>query len=115
MVNYIWQLCSNMLERTQAATRTFRRRVEAQILDFGEVADDFNFNLENKRILNEVALQSHVSQYRLTPPRHSGLHLVPEQAYEPDFDDNVKQDQSIDIYGRESEVDEDEVSRLANM
>lgn len=79
------------MERSLAAARTFRRRVEAQILDIGEVADDFNFSTDKKRVLNEI--------------------------FEPSFDDNVKQDASIDVYGRTEEEEdmEDEVARLANM
>lgn len=69
--------CENMLERTMAAARTFKRRVEAQMCGFGDVLTDFNFSTERKRILNHK--------------------------YEPSFDDNVKQDKSIDVYGREEE------------
>lgn len=85
------QICENVVERSLAAARTFRRRVEAQILDIGEVADDFNFSTDKKRVLNEI--------------------------FEPSFDDNVKQDASIDVYGRTEEEEdmEDEVARLANM
>ncbi|CAM9742392.1 unnamed protein product, partial [Phaeothamnion confervicola] len=70
-------LCEDAIMRSQAAARTFRRRVEAQVIPVGEVVDDFNFNTERKRILNHK--------------------------YEPSFDDNVKQDKSIDVYGREPE------------
>lgn len=80
--------CENMLIRSMAAARTFKRRVEAQIIPLGEVADDFNFNTEKKRVLNQV--------------------------FEPSFDDNVKQDKSIDVYGRADEDFNDEVSKLAN-
>jgi phosphatidylinositol glycan class S len=71
-----------------AAARTFKRRVEAQIIPLGEVADDFNFNTEKKRVLNQV--------------------------FEPSFADNVKQDKSIDVYGRADEEFNDEVDKLAN-
>eukprot|EP00624_Nannochloropsis_granulata_P002806 evm.model.NODE_24274_length_29257_cov_20.527943.4 len=80
--------CEDMLIRSMAAARTFKRRVEAQIIPLGEVADDFNFNTEKKRVLNQV--------------------------FEPSFDDNVKQDKSIDVYGRADEDFNDEVSKLAN-
>ncbi|TFJ84094.1 hypothetical protein NSK_004567 [Nannochloropsis salina CCMP1776] len=80
--------CEDMLIRSMAAARTFKRRVEAQIIPLGEVADDFNFNTEKKRVLNQV--------------------------FEPSFADNVKQDKSIDVYGRADEEFNDEVDKLAN-
>jgi len=80
--------CEDMLIRSMAAARTFKRRVEAQIIPLGEVADDFNFNTDKKRVLNQV--------------------------FEPSFADNVKQDKSIDVYGRADEDFNDEVSKLAN-
>lgn len=80
--------CENMVIRSMAAARTFKRRVEAQIIAVGEVADDFNFNTEKKRVLNQV--------------------------FEPSFADNVKQDKSIDVYGRADEEFNDEVAKLAN-
>jgi len=85
------EAAENFIERATAAARTFRRRVEAQILDLNEVADDFNFSVEKKRLLNTV--------------------------YEPSFDDNVKQHASIDVYGRDGESGdhENEVERLANV
>ncbi|CAM9334843.1 unnamed protein product [Ascophyllum nodosum] len=75
-------ICENALERTLAAARTYKRRVEAKKCGFGDVMEDFNFNTERKRILNHK--------------------------FEPSFDDNVKQDKSIDVYGRE---DDDAVSK----
>ncbi len=80
--------CEDMLVRSMAAARTFKRRVEAQIIPLGEVADDFNFNTEKKRVLNQV--------------------------FEPSFADNVKQDKSIDVYGRADDEFNDEVAKLAN-
>ena len=75
--------------RTLCAARTFRRRVEAKsVVDIGNMRDNFNFDVTRKRILNEV--------------------------YEPSFDDNVKQDKSIDVYGRSDDVDAAEIERLAN-
>ncbi len=50
--------------------------------------DDFNFNTDKKRVLNQV--------------------------FEPSFADNVKQDKSIDVYGRADEEFSDEVAKLAN-
>lgn len=47
------QECSDMVIRSLAAARTFKRRVEAQIVAVGEIADDFNFNTDKKRVLNQ--------------------------------------------------------------
>lgn len=46
-------------------------------VDLGTIKDDFFFSTERKRILNEK--------------------------WEPDFNDNVKQDKSIDVYNREAD------------
>jgi len=86
-------LCEDALERTMAAARTFRRRPEAMLVDLDAVCNDYNFSTERKRIINEV--------------------------YEPSFDDNVKQDASIDVYGRGGTTNSDknladEIERLAN-
>ena len=43
--------------------------------------EDFNFNLEHKRVLNHT--------------------------FEPDDADNIKQDMSIDVYGREDDKKDD--------
>ena len=53
-------------------------------LTLGDVrgGEDFNFNLDHKRVLN-----------------HS---------YEPDDSDNIKQDMSIDVYGRDKDDKKDE-------
>ena len=97
-------------ERINAATRTFKRRKEAQMVRFprpsfarpiqealfssvlrarfspffstpqvklGEVSSNYQFSTERKRILNS--------------------------SWEPSFDDNVKQDMSIDVYNREAD------------
>jgi len=80
------RLCGDAVEKTIAAARTFKRRIEAQSIAVGEIAEDFNFSTEKKRILNEV--------------------------YTPSEDDNIKQDISIDVYGR---TDDEEIERLANM
>lgn len=66
-----------MIERSLAASRTFRRREEAKSLEFNEMSDEYNFSVERKRILNHVV--------------------------EVNDADNVKQDMSIDVYGREEE------------
>ncbi|CAM9551763.1 unnamed protein product [Discosporangium mesarthrocarpum] len=84
-------ICEDMVERTLAGARTFKRRVEAQLVGFGEIAEDYNFNTNRKRILNHK--------------------------YEPSFDDNVKQDKSIDVYGREEEGAEQakQIAELENI
>jgi len=65
-------------ERAQAASRTFRRSPEiAQSIAPGTLVEDLNYSVEFKRILNAN--------------------------WEPSFDDNVKQDQSIDVYNRASD------------
>lgn len=52
-------------------------------LTLGDVrgGEDFNFNLEHKRVLNHT--------------------------FEPDDADNIKQDMSIDVYGREDDKKDD--------
>merc|ERR1712072_764925 len=75
-------LCSNIIERSMAASRTFRRREEAKLLDFNEMSDEYNFSTDRKRILNQIV--------------------------EVNFDDNVKQDKSIDVYGRSDDSDGDD-------
>ena len=52
-------------------------------LTLGDVrgGEDFNFNLEYKRVLNHT--------------------------FEPDDADNIKQDMSIDVYGREDDKKDD--------
>ena len=97
--NALTQLCNGIpgvteaeefVVRTLCAARTFRRRVEAkEVVAIGNMRDNFNFDTTRKRILNEV--------------------------YEPSFDDNVKQDKSIDVYGRSDDVDAAEIDRLANV
>lgn len=85
-------ICENALERTLAAARTFKRRVEAKMCAYGYVMneDEINFNTERKRIMNHK--------------------------YEPSFDDNVKQDKSIDVYGREEEdATKQQVEQLENL
>ncbi|CAM9829824.1 unnamed protein product [Pylaiella littoralis] len=82
-------ICENVLERTLAAARTYKRRVEAQMCGYGDILDGFNFSTERKRILNHK--------------------------FEPSFDDNVKQDKSIDVYGREEEEVSKQVADLENI
>ncbi|KAJ8604068.1 hypothetical protein CTAYLR_001759 [Chrysophaeum taylorii] len=85
------QLCESMIERSMAAARTFRRRPEAaEYVAVDDTSEEVNFNTDRKRIMD---LQ-----------------------YEPSFDDNVKQDRSIDVYNRGGGDDDtlaDEINRLA--
>mmetsp|Transcript_13296 Transcript_13296/g.53052 ORF Transcript_13296/g.53052 Transcript_13296/m.53052 type:complete len:186 (-) Transcript_13296:2090-2647(-) len=67
----------NFQERANAAARTFLRRPEAKIVDFGEISTKVQFSTDRKRILNS--------------------------SWEPNFEDNVKQDISIDVYNREAD------------
>ena len=79
----------NFTERLYAAVRTFRRSPEyAAMVPPGKIVDELNFNLEKKRILNEK--------------------------WEPNFEDNVKQDMSIDVYDRQDSSTEAAVSDLYN-
>ena len=59
-------------------------------LTLGDVrgGEDFNFNLEHKRVLNHT--------------------------FEPDDADNIKQDMSIDVYGREDDKKDASVEALYN-
>ena len=82
-------LCEDAVERTLAAARTIRRRVEATaFMEFGETLEETNFSVELKRILNEN--------------------------YEPSDSDNIKQDASIDVYGRDADVSAEDIEKLAN-
>ena len=86
------QLCEDALKRSLAAIRTLRRRKEGQLVPLGQTKNDYNFDIarnpNTKRILNQV--------------------------FEPSFDDNVKQDKSIDVYGRDDDVSA-EVAKLENL
>lgn len=78
----------NFTERLHAAARTFRRSPEiAALIAPGAIAE-VNHSVKDKRILNE--------------------------AWEPSFDDNVKQDMSIDVYNRDSDIDNVAVKDLYN-
>lgn len=74
-------LAEDFGERAQAAARTYRRSPEiASTLPPGAMTSEVNHSVATKRILNEN--------------------------YEPSFDDNVKQDMTIDVYNRATdEVD----------
>ena len=67
------------------------------MIDFNEMSDEYNFSVERKRILDQVKVVN--------------------------FEDNVKQDKSIDVYGRDDDGKEgdtvgtllnDEIDKLAN-
>jgi len=64
-------------ERAAAAARTMKRRKESQMVELGAICSNYQFSTERKRIL--------------------------DAAYEPSFEDNVKQDMSIDVYNREAD------------
>mmetsp|Transcript_17963 Transcript_17963/g.27802 ORF Transcript_17963/g.27802 Transcript_17963/m.27802 type:complete len:244 (-) Transcript_17963:1175-1906(-) len=71
-------MCDDAVERTMAAGRTMRRRPESQILPLHKVSEEYNFDpLANRRVINEKV--------------------------EVNDDDNIKQDMSIDVYGRKDE------------
>jgi len=71
-------LCDDAVERTLAAGRTLRRRLESQIIPIGETYEQYNYQpATNKRIVN--------------------------MKREVNDSDNVKQDLSIDVYGREKD------------
>ncbi|GJQ11342.1 hypothetical protein GpartN1_g3133.t1 [Galdieria partita] len=82
--------CENYSERLQAATRTYRARLDAKKFQLGEVYTKTNFSTSPKRVLNEK--------------------------FEPSFEDNVKQDISIDVYGRKKDEAEmkKEIDELYN-
>lgn len=84
-------LPENWLDRAVAAFRTVKRRREEceKLVPLGTVCTDYNHDTSVKRIL--------------------------DQEYEPNESDNVKQDMSIDVYGRNDDASAAEIERLANM
>lgn len=49
------QFCEDFIDRTIAATRTYKNKPSAQeYIELGTVKNDFNYSLERKRILNSV-------------------------------------------------------------
>lgn len=64
------QFCDNLAERSLAAARTYKSRIEAQaFIPLGAVRDDFNYSLERKRVLNSVNIVStedNVKQHEYT-------------------------------------------------
>jgi hypothetical protein len=64
------QLCDNFSERLVAATRTYKRRPEAQVhIPLGTSRSDFNYSLERKRVLNSVNVvrtEDNVKQHEYT-------------------------------------------------
>jgi len=63
-------LCDNFLERTVAATRTYKSRPEALVyVPLNTIKRDFNFSLEKKRVLNavnQVSTEDNVKQHEYT-------------------------------------------------
>lgn len=75
-------------ERIAAAARTFRRSPEiVEQIKIGETKE-VNHSVATKRVLNEE--------------------------WEPNFEDNVKQDISIDVYDRANDVDASEIANAYN-
>jgi phosphatidylinositol glycan class S len=76
--------------RTKCCARTWKRsHAQEHLLNMvpvGTVRSDFNFKIEDKRILN--------------------------QENEVKDEDNIKQDLSIDVYGRKKEDEENEIASL---
>lgn len=72
------KFCEDFDFRTKCASRTWKRQhavdVITKLMGEGKVRSDWNFGLEDKRVLN--------------------------MDYEPSDADNIKQDMSIDVYGR---------------
>ncbi|MDB9314840.1 hypothetical protein PN462_17130 [Spirulina sp. CS-785/01] len=64
------QFGENFVERTVAASRTYKKRPEAkEIIPLGTEKNDFNFSLEKKRILNAeniVSAEDNVKQHAYT-------------------------------------------------
>lgn len=64
------QYCESFAERAVAASRTYKRRPEAQeIIPLGTKKENFNFSLEKKRILNAeniVSTEDNVKQHAYT-------------------------------------------------
>ena len=49
------QFCDRFAERTIAATRTYKSRLQAkEYIPLGTVKQDFNFSLDRKRVLNQI-------------------------------------------------------------
>jgi hypothetical protein len=72
-------------ERSQASARTYRRDPEVvKLLPTGVIFSDLNHSVERKRLI--------------------------EDDWEPDFNDNVKQDKSIDVYNRDDDNPDNAVS-----
>ncbi|MCW6036762.1 hypothetical protein K4A83_10880 [Spirulina subsalsa FACHB-351] len=64
------KLCENFAERAVAASRTYKRRPEAQVLiPLGTKKEDFNYSTEKKRVLNAenmVSAEDNVKQHAYT-------------------------------------------------
>lgn len=67
------QFCEDFIERTIAATRTYKRRQEAtQHIPLGTTKTDLNFSLDRKRVLNAV----NVVRTEDNVKQHSHTHKV---------------------------------------
>lgn len=79
--------------RTRCASRTWKRQHPQEnllsLVADGVLRSDWNFNLDDKRILN--------------------------MEHEVNDSDNIKQDISIDVYGRSAENEDKEVEKLYNV
>jgi hypothetical protein len=68
------QFCDDFLNRTFAATRTYKSKPSAQeYIKFGTSTTDFNYSLERKRVLNSVHLVSDDDNVKQHPNTHKIL------------------------------------------
>jgi hypothetical protein len=65
--------CSDLIERTIAATRTYKTHIEARShIPLGEIRDDFNYSIERKRVLNTGTIVREEDNVK----QHSHTHKV---------------------------------------
>jgi hypothetical protein len=68
------QFCDDFVERTFAATRTYKSKPSAQeYLKLGTSKNDFNYSLERKRVLNSVHKVSDDDNVKQHPNTHKIL------------------------------------------
>ncbi|AFZ48442.1 hypothetical protein Cyast_2499 [Cyanobacterium stanieri PCC 7202] len=68
------QFCHNFTEMMLAATRTYKKKEEAQThLPLGEKKADFNYSLSRKRILNNIKTVSDDDNVKQHPNTHKIL------------------------------------------
>jgi hypothetical protein len=83
------QFGEDFTERCQASARTYRRSPEvADLVPVGSIFSKINHSTETKRLIDED--------------------------WEPDFNDNVKQDLSIDVYDRSVDESATDIKTLYN-